>query len=419
MRSLAWLSVCALVLVLPAVGLGEKPLRIPPPLGGPVPGPGFPGQPGFAGDANYKAPKADGAVVELLDEGVDPLIPVLINDGGGEAGTATREDRDVFAGVEAMRVTPQQKYRSNVPGWNFNIVEKPAAQPGPKAIPEFRYMRFAWKKVGGTGVMVQLHDPAKSWAFRYHAGTNVFGWQPSTQVAAQVPGEWEIVTRDLFKDWGAFNLTGIAFSPLDGTAALFDHVVLARTIEDLDKATDAALGRTKPAQVLGGPERDAQWAALLGDDRVKAAPAVRAFLAGAPDQVAYISEKLGKLAVDKDQLARVQKLLKELDADDFDARDRATDELVKLGAGAFEAVKALADTAPNPEAGYRARLVLRRMNAVGAPVSSAGRLARVVRVLERADTEPARAVLEKLAAGEYGFDIAPDARAALARLKKK
>jgi hypothetical protein len=45
-------------------------------------------------------------------------------------------------------------------------------------------------------------------------------------------------------------------------------------------------------------------------------------------------------------------------------------------------------------------------------------LARVVRVLERADTDAARALIDKMAEGEYGFEVAPDARAARARLKK-
>lgn len=406
---LAWALLCALAVTVAAVGR-EKPVRVPPPVGGPVAPPGF--QPGFGGDGNYKAPKADGAVVDLLDEGIEPLFPVLANDGGGEAGTIAREDRDVFAGVEAARVTPMQKYRSNVPGWAFKIVEKP------EKAGEFRFLRFAWKKLGGTGVMVQFHDPAKSWAFRYHAGTNVFGWHPSTQVGAKVPGEWEVVTRDLFKDWGEFTMTGFALSPLDGTAALFDHVLLGRSVADLDTATDAALGRTKPAKALAGAERDAHWDALMGADREKGTAAVRAFLAAAPDQVAYIGEKLGKLAVDKDVLARVQKLLKDLDADAFEARDRATDELVKLGPTAFEAVKELASAAPNAEVGYRAKLVLRRMNAAGAPVGTAGRLARVVRVLERANTDAARALLDQMAEGEYGFEVAPDARAARARLKR-
>ena len=174
-------------------------------------------------DANYKAPKADGPVVELLDEGVDALLPVLTNDGSGEVGTITREDRDVFAGVEAGRVTPMQKYRGHIPGWNFKIVE------APKAAGEFRHFRFAWKKIGGRGLTIQLHDPIKTWAFRYHGGQNVFGWQPSTQVSTKMPVEWELVTRDLFKEFGTFTITGFALSPHDGTAALFDHMLLGRT----------------------------------------------------------------------------------------------------------------------------------------------------------------------------------------------
>lgn len=417
MRHLAWVPVCMLVALVPAVVLGEKPLPPPPPLVGPGRGPGF--QQGFAGDGNYKAPKADGPVVELLDEGVDALGPVLVNDGGGEAGTFAREDRDVFAGVEAVRVTPMQKYRSRIPGWNFKIVETPKAPPGPKAVPEFRYLRFAWKKIGGGGLMVQLHDPEKTWAFRFHAGRNVYNWAPSTQVAQAPPTEWEMVTRDLFKEFGEFTITGIAFSPLDGTAALFDHFLLGRSVEDLDKATDAALGRVKPEKPPAGKERDLLWADLMGADRVKAAAAQRAFLASAPDQVGFIGGQLGKTAVDKEKLARIQRLLKELDADSFDVRDRATDELVKLGPDAADAVRALASSAPNDEVAYRTRLILRRLNAEGQPVSTVGRTVRAVRVLERAANADARALLVKLAAGEFGFEIAPDAKAALSRLDRK
>ena len=43
------------------------------------------------------------------------------------------------------------------------------------------------------------------------------------------------MTRDLFKDFGAFNLTGIALTPMDGTHGLFDAIYIGRTIEDLDK----------------------------------------------------------------------------------------------------------------------------------------------------------------------------------------
>ncbi len=405
MRCLAWAVVCALVAAVPVVGRGD----IPPLSGGPV-GEGYPLP---VGDANYKAPKADGPVVELLDEATDPLFPVLINDGGGEHGTITREDRDVFAGVEAVRVAPMQKYRTNIPGWKFRIVE------APKNAGEFRYLRLAWKKDGGEGLMIQFHDPQKSWAFRYHAGNNIYGWQPSTQVAAKPPAEWALVTRDLFKDYGAFTLTGMALSPLDGNSALFDHILLGRTIEDLDKATDTAQGRVKGAKAPAGKEREALWAELLGADRAKAAAAQRAFLATAADHAGFIGEQFGKSAPDKATFAKIQKLLKELDADDFDVRDTATDELVKLGAVAAEALRNLAASPPNAEVGYRANLVLRKLEGVGPPVNTAGRTVRAVRVLERAATPEARAVLEKMAGGEFGFDMAPDAKAALGRLKAK
>jgi hypothetical protein len=408
MRCVAWVSVCGLIAVIPAIGLGEKPAPPPPIIIGGQRGPGL--QPAFPGDGNYKAPKADGPVVELLDEGVDALAPVLINDGGGEAGTIIREDRDVFTGVEAARVTPMQKYRSNIPGWNFKIVEIP------KNAGEFRYLRFAWKKIGGSGLMIQLHDPAKSWAFRYHAGRNVYNWVPSTQVSAAAPSEWEVVTRDLFKEHGAFTITGFALTPLDGTAALFDHMLLGQSVEDLDKATDAALGKVKAAKAPVGKEREALWADLMGTDRVKAAAAQRAFLATAADHVGFVGDQLGKTAVDKDQLVRIQRLLKELDADAFDVRDRATDDLVKLGAVAADAVRALSTSAPNDEVAYRARLILRKLNATGQPVSGAGRTVRAIRVLERAGTTDARTLLGKIAVGEFGFDIAPDAKTALKRL---
>lgn len=375
----------------------------------PPPGPPF-GEPVADPALNYVAPKGDGPVVELLDENVDPLLAQLIQ--SDNASTATREDRDTFAGVEAARVTPMQRYNALIAGWGYRIVEKPAKAN------EFRYLRFAWKKLGGTGIMVQLHEPVNPWAVRYYAGSNVHNWQPATSVAQKVPAQWEVVTRDLFKEHGAFTLTGFALTPLDGTAGLFDHVLLGRTVEDLDRATATATGRDKPANVPAGNARDALWAALMGDDRVKAAAAQRAFLQSAKEHVAFVGERLNKTAQPPDQRDRVKQLIEDLDADAFDTRDRATDELVKIGAPALDAVRELARSAPSAEAKYRANQILRALKATGTPVSSAARTVRAVRVLERAATPAARDLLTKLAAGDFGFEVAPDAKAALARLPK-
>ncbi|MDA7979340.1 MAG: hypothetical protein MPJ50_11305 [Pirellulales bacterium] len=111
-------------------------------------------------------------------------------------------------------------------------------RPGPG---EYRYLRFAWKKSGGSNVMLQLHANgnwgpllgAEGPSYRYLAG------QPRTdvkavQISEDLPSEWVVVTRDLFADFGEFELDGIALTPGDGEAAWFDHIYLAREKSDLD-----------------------------------------------------------------------------------------------------------------------------------------------------------------------------------------
>lgn len=401
MRRLAWAFALVPLALLPAVGQDR---RNPFLTGG--------GEPVAPPGNKYVAPKADGPVVVLLDEGVEPLFPTLINDGGGEPGTITREDRDVFAGVEAVRVTPVQKYRTRIPGWEFKIVEKPAAAG------EFRHLRFAWKKVGGVGVMIQFHDPAKSWAFRYFAGQNAVGWNPAKPVSDKIPVEWELVTRDLFQEFGTFTITGVALTAMygDGDSALFDHVLLGRTVADLDKATEAALGRVKGAKPQAGKERDGLWDDLMGADAKKASAALRAFLATAPDHVVFVKDRLAKPG--DEQAARIRELIAKLDADDFDTRDAATDALVKIGPAAVEAVRPLVKGGPNDEVRFRAAVILKRLGGGPAPgvADTAARLTRVVRVLERAGTADARAVLREIADGKLAHGVAPEAKAALARL---
>jgi hypothetical protein len=415
MQRTVWAFVVPLLAAIPAVGL-EKPLV---PQRDVIIQPVHPTDPGQGGVA-YKAPELKDGVVELLDEGVEPLFPLLINDGGGEPGSIAREDRDVFAGVESVRVTPLQKYRTALPGWNFKVVENPKLPPGPKAPVEIRYLRFAWKKSGGPGIMIQFHDPVKSWSMRYFAGQNAVAWTPAISVSAKLPGDWELVTRDLFKEHGAFTITGMALTAMYGDSdfALFDHMLLGQSIQDLDRATDGALGRIKPGRALAGKERESLWADLLGTNRHRATAAIRAFLASAPDQVAFIGAKLAKPDANKDISARIRKLAADLNDDDFDVREAATAELIKIGTPALDVVRTLATNNDNDEVRYRARMILKKLKAEGTPLSPSGKMSRVVRVLERAGSADARSLLKRMADGEFGFDGATDARAALGRLTR-
>lgn len=176
--------------------------------------------PGGAPPAHYR-----------LFEDEAPFIG-LLTEGGGKA---TLETADRYAGSGALLVTPDQKFRSKLPGLGVKIAETPGEG-------EFRFLRFAWKKRGGGNILLQLNGDGKFGplkgmagpALRYEAGPADNPYNAAAiKVDAALPAEWTVVTRDLFADFGAFRLDGLAFTASDGEAALFDHIYLARTADDL------------------------------------------------------------------------------------------------------------------------------------------------------------------------------------------
>src|SRR5947209_16882 len=118
--------------------------------------------PGFARPDEAPKAKEPPAVVELLEDNLEPLIPLLNNDGGFDGSTISRDFRDFYSGVCSLRVGPFQRHSPRIQGWNYPIAEKPG--PG-----QYRYVRFAWKRVGGAGIMIQFHNAASSWNQRYVA----------------------------------------------------------------------------------------------------------------------------------------------------------------------------------------------------------------------------------------------------------
>ncbi|MCH8294874.1 hypothetical protein IH992_27640 [Candidatus Poribacteria bacterium] len=169
--------------------------------------------------------------ITILAENVDDVLAYITSGEGTPSKTA-----DANSGSEALSIGSTggdgQNFNPNVPDWAFNIVENPAADD------EFRYITFAWKKDGGEGIQLQLHGVPDTWGHRYHAGENVKNWNPSIQVSDQIPTTWTSNTQDLFTDWGAFTLTGIAFSAWDGNAGLWDDVFLHQDPELLTTAVE-------------------------------------------------------------------------------------------------------------------------------------------------------------------------------------
>jgi hypothetical protein len=207
------------------------------------------------------APDEPPAVVALFEDDADALIPHLNNMGMADASTAEKEETTHFAGAASLSVTDFQRFNGRIPGWQHRV----AAEPGPG---EYRYLRFAWKRTEADGVMLQLHAADNRW-HRYCAGTlseRTLGFGPRTRVAEAVPRRWELVTRDLFADFGPMTITGIGLSALEGPGkAYFDHVYLGRSVEDLDRVT-AALKKVveSPEPAATGSSRPRPWGLALG-----------------------------------------------------------------------------------------------------------------------------------------------------------
>lgn len=163
----------------------------------------------------------------------DEKFIALLTEGGGKA---IPENRDKFSGQTCIRVNGDQKLNSKLPGLSVKVRENPG--PG-----EVRYIRFAWKKQGGNTICLQLNHDGKfgpggtgreGAKFRYHAGPGGECYGGSLVIDEKLPAKFEVVTRDLFADFGEFTLDGLAFSAVDGQAAFFDHLYLGRSLADFD-----------------------------------------------------------------------------------------------------------------------------------------------------------------------------------------
>jgi putative membrane-bound dehydrogenase-like protein len=160
--------------------------------------------------------------VTLFDD--DRSFADLLTEG---EGTVRLRATDPYSGDVSLAVTPPQRWNLRIPGWKYPVTENPG--PG-----EFRYLRFAWKARGAEGVMIELAGdgrwpPAEKPLWRYYAGRNTTGWA-AVEVDREPPEDWTLVTRDLWKDFGPFTLTGIAPTAMGGEA-YFDRIELLRSLD--------------------------------------------------------------------------------------------------------------------------------------------------------------------------------------------
>jgi hypothetical protein len=156
------------------------------------------------------------------------------------------------------------------------------------------------------------------------------------------------------------------------------------------------------------------WAALADDDAAKAWRAARALAAAPGPTLALFGEHL-KPAEGPDT-KKVEGLIADLDNGAFADREKATEELTRLGEPAREALRKALESGPGPEARRRIEQILKRSGPGQPPPGKTMQGLRAVEVLEWLGTDEARALLAKLADGSPGAALTRDAKATLARL---
>lgn len=206
-----------------------------------------------------------------------------------EGGAIPRLDSDdKYYGSASLKITPGSRFSAQIPGWNYSIRENPT-------LGEYRYIRFAWKKEGGQEIALHLANrgawgPEESrdprLGLRYYSGSSRRP-RASAIVTRQPPKDWEVVTRDLVADFGNFDLTGLRLDCPDGDGALFDHIYLARSLQDLEKLPNPKAPLTPDPLARFTPEQRANLQQF--SDVPAAFPEImRAF---APAQPAFVTAR--------------------------------------------------------------------------------------------------------------------------------
>jgi dipeptidyl aminopeptidase/acylaminoacyl peptidase len=171
----------------------------------------------------------------------------------------------------------------------------------------------------------------------------------------------------------------------------------------------------RPAS-LSPKDLDALWTTLAGDDAQKAYQAMNTLVVAPQQAIAMIKERLRPASEpDAQEMKQLDRLIDDLDSNQFAARQRAREELEKLDERAETALrKKLADK-PALEIRRQIEQLLAKIERL---TPERSRALRGIEVLEHIGSSEARQVLQVLAKGSEGSRTT-EAKASLDRLNKR
>jgi WD40 repeat protein len=190
---------------------------------------------------------------------------------------------------------------------------------------------------------------------------------------------------------------------VDTTALVYDVSTMARA-------------DNQPLVDIDADRAEALWKDLASEDARKAYQAIQAF-ANAKQAAQELQQRVKPIEAPDPK--RVAQLIADLEGDQpFAARQRATEELEKLGELAADALKRVLDDKPGLEMQTRVERLLERLVTGQPPPPERLRAHRALEVLERLGSSEARGVVDEVSKGAAGSRLTRDAQDSLQRMAR-
>jgi len=218
---------------------------------------------------------------------------------------------------------------------------------------------------------------------------------------------WDLATGIEVAKRGGYStlIATLAFRP-DGKAIASGHADGTALVWDLSGL---------PAMKRTASDKESAWKDLASPDAAKAYRAIVS-LAADPECVGILRELVKP--VSKVPAEKIRKLVKDLDSDEFTARETATSALAMLGDTIDAELRSSLRGELSPEQKQRIDEVLARRKLIESDPERL-RLLRCVEVLERLGSSEARSLLGELAKGAAGARLTQEAQSAIRRFALK
>lgn len=222
---------------------------------------------------------------------------------------------------------------------------------------------------------------------------------------------WDLVSGKELAQADARRASSLDFSP-DGKTLLSGHDNGTLLIWDLDALLPQS---SRPKEKLGSNALQQLWADLADSNAARAFQAIATLSNHPTESFAFLRENLG-MKSDPVDAARVEQLIKELDAASFKNREEATKGLAKMGGAARPLLRRAIQGKNSPEVQHRLERLLSDIDGLDKDREQLPSL-RVIEVLEHIGTEGARTLLRQFQVSSQA--VAQEAERAMARLSLK